>query len=525
MLRHRTNVDRIQDRRIYPVGLSFDSWYTQNFGAIGWKLQEPSGDVALAINKRVELGRELVREGAFPNNPGVWGLASEWTIAAGKAIYDDTSNGSISQNLPIEASKQYVFSFNISDASGNANLALFDQGGLVALVSFDDYVNGNHSIPFTASTTTAGIRIVGNAANSDSAWKITNVSLKQTDIASDKEFPGSEILSNAGQPFTFTGDNPDDWVITGEVGSNPEATERDSGQLNADTKTVGGALNVFTTEDILRGQNVAGTIGERYLRTVILSAISSGAVSVNEAGSLNKIIYDSVGIFTSEHVRISVNNRFDSALASAAANATIDLISEKPANPINATNNGMAVAQTGQGNIPLVYSGDGGTTRLSFDTIAEINSIINMSNGGFVMAAQSDTWAAGVDVLARFAVDADNEIVIFRDGTDLKIEYRETATSSIVTIPSGSPSGMFTIGGKWNVTGFGLRGLYNGVQVDTDKSIAAAIIGNLDKDECALFAEDSGGTASWAGDGAYPALQTETPDDSFFAEYHSRSGL
>ena len=361
-------------------GLSFDSWYAQNFGAIGWTLQDPSGAVALAINKRVDLGRNIIPQTYASYIQGVG-----WSNPSGEIARCDGSQ--------------------VAQSNFNA-LSVIEQEKTYRLTHFIDNYNAG-SLQATSGNNGFMIRSSGGA------------------------FIEDLLMAN----------------ITG------------------------GGIN-FAADDTFEGDV-----------------------------PLQLAFLQQLGI-----------------LASSAFSTPGD-------NPIDATNNGMAVAQTGQGNIPFVYSGDGGTTRLSFDTIAEINSIINMENGGFVMVAQSDTWAAGVDVLARFAVDADNEIVIFRDGTDLKIEYRETATSSIVTIPSGSPSGMFTIGGKWNVPGFGLRGLYNGVQVDTDKSIAAAIIGNLDKDECALFAADSSGTSSWAGDGAYPALQTETPDDSFFADYHNRSGL
>jgi hypothetical protein len=220
-------------------------------------------------------------------------------------------------------------------------------------------------------------------------------------------------------------------------------------------------------------------------------------------------------------------------LNSSALTAHIDNITAHQRNiPANApdfdgTNTGMAIAQTthAAGNIPLLYSGNGTTSRITWSTITEYNSFCNSANGSKIIFAQSDTWAAGVDVLWRSAVDDNNEIIIYRDGTNLKVEYVEAGNSSLITIPSGSPSGLFSIGMSWDVAGVGLSGFYNGVKSGSSVAIATVMIGNLDITKTALFANDNAGANSWAGDGAYAGLSNVAEPDSFFSTLHNGSGI
>lgn len=60
---------------------------------------------------------------------------------------------------------------------------------------------------------------------------------------SDQELSAEQLTNNDFS--SWTGDDPDGWTVTGESGGDPEATERDSGQAHADTKTTGGALNWY----------------------------------------------------------------------------------------------------------------------------------------------------------------------------------------------------------------------------------------------------------------------------------------
>jgi hypothetical protein len=57
---------------------------------------------------------------------------------------------------------------------------------------------------------------------------------------------GNELLQNNALS-TWSGDNPSSWSVGGESGSDPQLTERDPNQGHADTKTVGGAANYYSS--------------------------------------------------------------------------------------------------------------------------------------------------------------------------------------------------------------------------------------------------------------------------------------
>lgn len=56
---------------------------------------------------------------------------------------------------------------------------------------------------------------------------------------------GAEILTNPGNPFTFTGDNPDGFTITGESGSDPEVSEVGAGETHGGAGT--GYVNLYSS--------------------------------------------------------------------------------------------------------------------------------------------------------------------------------------------------------------------------------------------------------------------------------------
>lgn len=94
-------------------------------------------------------------------------------------------------------------------------------------------------------------------ANLDGAGGIDYVRVRDTtltdmdalavvDVAAFTQAWGPELLVN-GNFAAWTGDNPDGWTVTGEVGADPEVTERDPDQGHADVVTVGGAANFYSS--------------------------------------------------------------------------------------------------------------------------------------------------------------------------------------------------------------------------------------------------------------------------------------
>lgn len=118
----------------------------------------------------------------------------------------------------------------------------------------------------------------------------------------------------------------------------------------------------------------------------------------------------------------------------------------------------------------------------------ELNSLFNPSAGTVFIPFKSNTWAAGTDYLCSLAVDANNRVIVYRDGTDLVVTYSAGGTDESVTIPSGSPSGWGTVGLTWDTGGVGVTAYYNGVQSGTPQAIAGTWVGNLASNAVALGA-------------------------------------
>lgn len=452
---------------------------------LDFEMQEPSGDVALATNVAVALGRDVATL-----TYAAYVAGANWANSSGQiARHTAGSTATIQQDDIIAAGKTWEYLIVMSNRTA----------GSVSVTGGDAPVSANGSTTVTITATGADV-IITPTSDFDGDIDLAQGTVKQTNIAVSSAYPGADVIVNGN----FATDS--DWVkgvgvtIAGGVLAHSGAA--------ADTST---------------HQTDALTVGLMYKIAWDVINHTQGQTRVGAGFGNTGSFHDGAGSFTSVLQCVGNGNAFIKSGFTAILD--VDNVAFAEANPLNLTNTGMSVAQSGAGNVPLVYSGDGVTSRLTFATITEYNSIIDMDNGGKMIFAKSDTWAAGIDVLWRSAVDANNEIVIYRDGTDLKVEYRETSTSSIVTIPSGSPTGFFTLGMDWNVVGDGVRGFYNSAQSGAAVAIAAAINGNLDVDECAIFAADSAGANSWAGDGGYPTLLNSTPTPADHAAYHTASGI
>lgn len=120
---------------------------------------------------------------------------------------------------------------------------------------------------------------------------------------------GGELLAN-GSFADWSGDNPTGWSLSGESGSDPEVTERDPGQLHADTKTSGGAANLFSTVATFANikQNVLA-LGSWYKLRVIVSAYASGSATLRgNSDGYGDVGFSGAGTFagTLRHTTVDV---------------------------------------------------------------------------------------------------------------------------------------------------------------------------------------------------------------------------
>lgn len=96
---------------------------------------------------------------------------------------------------------------------------------------------------------------------------------------------GSELLTNPGNPFTFTGDDPDGWTVTGESGSDPMVTE-----VAPDGGAGTGAIRFYssaTTSNPRLSQNDVFSGAGIYQSFVDVSHYVSGKLRFQEAGNAN----------------------------------------------------------------------------------------------------------------------------------------------------------------------------------------------------------------------------------------------
>ena len=107
--------------------------------------------------------------------------------------------------------------------------------------------------------------------------------------------PGSELLSNADLT-SWAGDDPDGWAVVGESGSDPEVTERGSGQQHSDSPGTGSA-NLYSTATVSepRIQQTILTIGETYHAEIYISHSSDLAKIRAENGSQNFVFSSYLG--------------------------------------------------------------------------------------------------------------------------------------------------------------------------------------------------------------------------------------
>lgn len=110
---------------------------------------------------------------------------------------------------------------------------------------------------------------------------------------------GAELLTN-GDFSAWTGDNPDGWTVLGESGGDPEVTERDPGQTHADTKTVGGAANLY---------NTAGSVDISKSSVISLAKWHEfgGEITARASGSLRFSNYNGIDV---ENLTAITRHRF-----------------------------------------------------------------------------------------------------------------------------------------------------------------------------------------------------------------------
>jgi hypothetical protein len=289
------------------------------------------------------------------------------------------------------------------------------------------------------------------------------------------------LVVNNGNPFTFTGDDPDWWTVIGEVGTDPEVTEVGSGEDNTGTGT--GSINMFAsaisnTPRIVRSALL--TIGKRYQIDVVLSNDSGVGTGVLQTDSfVDNLVFSGVGSFSGEGVADSAVLSLR-CIGTAPFDVTIDSISVKEANPLNADHVGVTVAQPGPtGNLSVLY-----TPPLAYTDCysAALDSVFNPPLFSISIAAKMSGAGVWTDntlrVLLNWQADANNYVRLSKNTSNqLQWDYMAGGTLESVTL-AVTPSEWFmmtiTVNEAGNMTAY-----YNDAVAGTPQAIAGTWAGGL----------------------------------------------
>lgn len=514
-------------RRRRTKNKDFTAWLDRAFPlATKYHMQELSGAVALATNDALALGRNILVDGDMEAvGVGAWTPSNSPTLTketgsphGGTQVLriarTTVNNPAVTQSI-LRAGKTYIIT-GWSRSDGNAQPRVFVLGPGILWTGTTSTSWQPFSLPFTAETDT---RVFLQNVNSSGTEYIEydDVSVKQTGILASSVYPGPELLVNGD----FATGDLTGWVAVGT----PTTLEVVMFDSSYQCHIVADSAFDGVRSDIVIGADIGLRIVAEFNLTLVSGTCKSQITQSDDGGT----VHTSSGRYKKEATITAAFSRMQFFSEANGDEWYIDNVTFREANPMNGDNTALTVGVVAPGNVGFLYSGNASTSVLNIYS-AELNSKMDWSNGGILMVTKIDTWAAGIDVLVRLAVDDNNEILIFRDGSDLVYEYRQASTSVTVTIdttalPGGSPTGEITVGIDWDVTGVGMRALLNGVQHGGDQAIAAAIIGNLNSTMTVVFAGTSAAANSWAGDGGRLVLPHRTPLITEHAAYHDRSGL
>jgi hypothetical protein len=459
-----------------------------------WNLQEPDGLVAHARNKAVALGRELLVKDF---------TAGLWEVLA--ATIDDSDSfttagqGLVRANDPsIAAAKTYTV--RVKGTTTATSLLINDY----ANVNIYKTITGSGAFDETFSFTALddGIAFFNDSAGTtDIDW--ANTTIKQTDIEASSTKPGPELLGNGPNGFTFTG-GVIDWWTTQETAES-EITEVGSGEGHGGAGT--GSSNFWATVTDFNPRIIkAGllTVGKRYKNILETSLVNNGAIQPWSGALLDSSI-------TSAEKKsfefVASNTSFHVWALSAATDVTLDNISIREANPLNADHVGVTVGVDGNdGGILRAARYDGGTTYTQLPA-SMISSMMDFTKGTIHVWARvsgAGVWTDGIDrYLCSLRADDANRIIFIKASTNNTMRvYTEFGNTVKFTNITTSQLNMFMITLTWDTTTDEMRIYLNNALQDILTGLGTWV-GNLDSTTTTIGARNTTPTSVWDGDIAY----------------------
>ena len=215
-------------------------------------MQEGAGTTALN-GAPDALGSEVVTNGDFDTDSD-WTKSAGWTIANGKATFDNSSGaGNLTQTGILEVGKTYVLTFDTLEVGGG-NFAYSIGGGYVFINDIE--ANTTHAVIATASTTTLNLRGADNFTGS-----IDNVSVKE--ISNNGTISGATWTHGIGAPVAQT--SVIDW----------------------NKHTLDGTNEVLVPQGLTSGRDLLGNLFENVRKQGALNLDGNSWAEVHDNASLD----------------------------------------------------------------------------------------------------------------------------------------------------------------------------------------------------------------------------------------------
>lgn len=501
-------------------------------------MQEPTGDVSLAWNIAVPLGRELYSTPNAASDPAGneadattgWAsidstLTSDSSVkAAGSYSIKMVSTGvagRVYQDLTVTyglaVGKSYRLRFwwrhtgvAVGDGDITAWFGLNNGGGVQSLgtKTKTDLVFTEVVVDFVHSTNSRFFVFRENNAEDDGGVYIDNVSIKQTNIAASSEFPGAEELVDGDMEAIGTAA----WTASNSTLSKQTASPYQGTRLLRVTATAqAGAQFPSAQQTVL-------TPGKRYHVAGVARSDGTEIPRVNQGGTTrwNGTTSTDWQAFNFEFVAAGITGRIEFVFHITDPGGTEytewDDVSVREANPLNGDDTGTTPVAGGP-RIQVMQSFDGTTSFMQPNppSVAELNSIFDPTQGTIIIAARvanAGVWTDGANrYMVSLVIDAGNQVSLRKhsDNNKMRLNYTAGGVGKFIDVTT-STTGIFTVAITWDVGGDEFKAYFNGVQVGATLNALGTWVGNLFSAQTVIGAFDISPINVWHGDLAYPEL-------------------
>lgn len=244
---------------------------------------------------------------------------------------------------------------------------------------------------------------------------------------------GAELIVN-GDFANWTGDDPDNWTVSGEVANDPEVSEAATGESHADTPTLGGGwANIYSTGAALEIYQNVLTAGTWY-RGSYKAEITTGGINYNNQGSSRSYrttTGESIFIFHATGIDVTLRRR------TGTDDLNVDDVSTKAitlAELVNIPDLGITNV-VAESEIAVDPAGEWAGLAIGWDSQSSpANGIWIFHDGTNVIIQKVVAGAQTTVADTATAFSANALLKCHRDGSSVEVFYNNVKIGSTVTI-------------------------------------------------------------------------------------------